>query len=543
MHESVLFKRMKNPAIKFAYAGLVALALTVRIIAASLFYPTPGDAGHFIQHAVTIASTGDWTNMSTYWSQGMIAAGVAGIAMGWNPHHAMQYLSCVSGVLLVLFSVLLCWQIWRSHAVCMVAGFLVATLPPLVHYSAVGYSEMTFMMLIMGAVFFLRLGLVRWRYGLPLSGLFMGAAFYFKGADAMVTAFGLVLYALWFHRERVKAHVVLCLITLLIVAGAAAPLFIYTGSKQGTIQPGGKIMNLALGRDWRDSKAAWGLKHEWHDRRDYLNAHGTAGFIWTYKQHLMKRVILNSADYVRLLNDALFKKTFRMGTGWFLLFALMIVWLLIRYRRNADVFLPLVCICASSGPMLLFFFHERIMVPVLPFYLILIGAGIGLAYESALSLKRKTLVGLLVASFVSFNAWHSTGFADYKLANWNYENYQTVAGHLRKYGGDELIVMSNGGVSVHFYTNNPLRSVALPYGSIDEVEAFAKDSNVDLIAISDQPFPHWPISGVFSNPTKLHPDWRILEDVLIPGVDWNIPSDRWLIIARPGYNQSSHSSP
>ena len=69
---------------------------------------------------------------------------------------------------------------------------------------------------------------------------------------------------------------------------------------------------------------------------------------------------------------------------------------------------------------------------------------------------------------------------------------------LRQYGSDEDIVMTSQYViTLHFHDRYPQRLVDLPYASIAEIEPYAAEKGVSLIAISDRIYPHWPINALF----------------------------------------------
>lgn len=520
----------------FLIVAVLAVALVLRLSAARYAYPTPGDATHFVQHGIAMANLGlDY--MSTYWSQGMIAIASLAVKSGLDPHHVLQMTVLIAGLFAVLFVMLMTQKLSGSFGASIFAGLLAAVLPALVLYSVIGYSEMAYMAFILGAAYFVVCAIHGSALHFLSAAVMGGLSFYFKGADAMVLCAALGVYLLIFHRGKLLRSWKCLALAVLVGGVTVSPLFIITKMRSGSVQPGSKILNLAIGRDWADSKAVYAVEKPWQARADYLNEHGALAFIFKYRGEISTRMVLNSVDYVKIVNDLLFQKTFRMGSGWFLLFAVFMVAMTIRKRLAMTLALPLLCILMPGFIMSLFFFHDRLVVPVLPFYLVVVAIISHAVWIDMRERYAKWLMGATCAGILLFYGAHASGIAPGRTPWWSYYNAAAVAQKLDTYGGEDLRIMAShaGVISVYHYNVNPLVAQPIPFAGLAEIENVAARQNVDLILVSDQYMTHWPVHAVFDERTSLPGGWVLLEDYTIESDDWRVPNDRWLFIGRGAY--------
>lgn len=484
---------------------ILLLALVLRLVAAQKAYPTPGDASHFVQHGVALAH-GVPGAMSTYWSQGMILLAAAAVKLGIDPKIMLQSASVISGVYVVLGGMLILFRLGAPSGAAWIYGLLSAVNSALIHYSATGYSEMTYMAFLVGAV---HVGLIAnhrklsdawWLW--TISGLLFGMGGYFKGLDAVVALCSFCLYQLLAWPVSWTDRIARCSILVIIAFVTLLPLCIYTYQTDGKFAPGNKGGNLFLGLDWQDSKKVYNPRVSIQDK----------SFIDVVEE-LPSRLVQNSLNTVRLLNESMFIKGLRVGTIWYALFFTFISYHAVRYRFNEA---RLLCILFSLQILLLclVFVHARILTPSLPWLLMLFGLGLFDLWSKSIMPTSRVLVITCLTYIGAMSIYaHSTFTREYFY--WRYENIVETANRLKSIAAESDRIMTYGGtLASEFYKVNPLQSFEIPFGPLSVVEAKAEQKKIDFILVSDQYHGHWPISDVFNGDEPLPFNWTV-EKVLV----------------------------
>lgn len=490
---------------------LALLAVGIRLQAARDAYPACGDSGHFVQHGVALAN-GVPGAMSTYWSQGMIAIAAGAVKMGLDPRRAMQATTLVAGLAVVLLFAGVIWRLTSSKGLSLVGGLVLATNPTMVQYSITGYSEMPYMALLMAGVWVALspCGKPLFKYG--LAGALIGTGGYFKGLDAAVAACGLGLFVLFqksegWRRKILHAGAIPAMAFIVLL-----PLCVFTYLNDGSFTPGSKGgANFALGADWADSKvvyAADGLKIEEKTAEELA-------------KNIPVRVLKNIGDTIRLFNQQIFCRGLRMGTIWFSLImagVMAIIW----HQKETQAILPLCLMGIQLGLLWLVFVHSRILAPTFPWLVLLILVAGSVFLKTDLSQRMKYAMGLFLLVFAVVNTRYALDAFTSEFVWWRYSNIQTCAKVLKAHGGtDEAVIMGYGPhLAVEFNKTNPLKTVRVPYGTIEQVAELAERNNVRFIVISDSFRSHWPVAKLFEEGMSAPENWILLEELVFPEEEW-----------------------
>lgn len=482
---------------------LVVLAVLVRCLAAREAYPTPGDGGHFVQYGVAMAH--GYAKLNTYWSQAMVSAAAGAELAGVDPRRVLQGISFVSGVLVVLLFAGIATRITKSGWWGLAAGMWAATNPTMVQYSIEGYSEMGYMAFLMGAVY---IGLGEkssWKRDVA-AGVLLGIGGYFKGLDAAVAAAAYGAWRLWWGGQKRWDWGRAAVVPVAVFA-VLLPLCIYTFSETGQFAPGSKGSgNFLLGPDWKDSKvvyAADGLK--------------TRSYIETIRA-LPRQVMGNVHDVFRLVNEQLFTRGLRMGTIWFALLAVVLVMGLSKskFQLLGDSGGCVACLAgAQIGMMSLVFVHDRILVPTLPWLVLLALLG-GYGWWKRWNRKERIVVAVVFGMYCAVCGVYARKVWRTEFAWWRYEHVSQVAKAILDMGmREEDVVMHYGPqLSIETHRENPLRTVEVPFGSIDDVKRMTKEIGVRFVAISDTWRGHWPIARIFEVGVDAPADWMLRKDLV-----------------------------
>lgn len=491
------------------WIGLAMLATVIRLLAARNAYPACGDAGHFVQHGVALAN-GVPGAMSTYWSQGMIAIAAAAVKLDLDPRYALQATTVVSGVAVVLLFLGAIWRLTRSRQLALTGGLILAVNPTMVQYSITGYSEMPYMMFLMGGVF---VGLSRRLHGVlrfALAGVLIGVGGYFKGLDAAVAACGFGLFACFQGGARGRAQVLRAGIVPVAAFLLLLPLCIFTYIQAGSFTPGSKGGgNFAAGPNWADSKAVYaaeGIQLEGKTMAELI-------------RKIPSRTMRNSRDAVRLVSGQIFTRGFRLGAFWgFLL--IVGVGAALWKRRDGQALLPVCMLIIQVGLLCLVFVHHRILAPSLPWgVLLLLLAWRSIAPPSDF---RKWSARGILAFYLAVNARYAMDAFANDFVWWRYANVQHCAEKLREYGGtDADVIMTYGPhMAVEFNRTNPLRTVEVPYGTLGQVEDIAHRKQVRFVVISDKFRSHWPVASLFEEGAVAPTNWILREELIFPEEEW-----------------------
>ena len=499
------FERWINVSI---WILLTVISVGIRLVAARDAYPSCGDSSHFVQHGVALAN-GVPGAMSTYWSQGMILIAAGAEKMGLDPRYAMQTTTLVSGVGVVLLFSGIIWMMTNSRNLALVGGLILAANVSMVHYSITGYSEMPFMLFLMGGVC---VGVTKrlnssLRYG--LAGMLIGVGGYFKGLDASVAACGFGLYVIlsdtedWIYRCRSAVMVVAIALVVLL------PLCIFTYMETGQFSPGSKGSgNFVAGADWADSKKIYAV-----EGMTFLQK-TSADIV----REIPSRIVHNFADFFRVINMQFFVRGFRMGTIWF--FGLSIVGAILYFRYfDKTFYLPICMVGIQLGLLLIVFVHDRLLIPSLPWiFLALILTCSSMLRNANMNRRVVFLAGLVVMIFIGINACYALESFRTEWFWWRYSNMVECAYQLKVHGGtDQDVVMTYGPtLAVEFNKTNPLKTVEVPFGSIEKVEKLADQQDVRFIVISDVFRSHWPIADLFDDRSMAPANWKLLQEITFP---------------------------
>ena len=68
-------------------------------------------------------------------------------------------------------------------------------------------------------------------------------------------------------------------------------------------------------------------------------------------------------------------------------------------------------------------------------------------------------------------------------------------------------------LAVEFNATNPLKTVGIPYGTIEQVEEIANRHQVRFIVVSDTSRNHWPIARLFDPGVSAPANWILLTEL------------------------------
>jgi|BioPla2DNA2_1021312.scaffolds.fasta_scaffold12256_6 hypothetical protein len=506
---------------RWAYAWLLmgVFALGVRLGAAQRAYPCAGDAGHFVQHGVALAN-GVPGAMSTYWSQGMIALAAGGVKLGLDPRRVLQGATLVSGLLQVVFFAWLLYLLTRSHGLSYAGGWFMAVSPAMVQHSITGYSEMPYMAFLTMGICVGVLGLSNRHRWLWLAGGLIGLGGYFKGPDAAIAACGFGLFALLWTKGGWQKKVLMAGIVPIAAFVVLIPLCTFTYLRTGTFAPSakgqGNLMFVLKGGDWTDSKAGYSV-----DTGRYAQGRAVrkTGIDWNAICHTPKRMVPNAVESVRVFNRQIFSRGFRMGTFWFFLFVTGAAYVWWR-KRDRRALLPLCLLVIQLAMLSLVFVHSRILLPSLPWLvLLLLLSGAHLWNQGP---AQRWILGVVLAAYLTVNARYALDAFESEFFWWRYANIEVCAKELKKLGGtDADVVMSYGPtLAVEFNQTNPLKTVEVPYGTIEQVSEIADQNHVRFIVVSDAFRTHWPIARLFDEGVPSPANWALREELVFPEEEW-----------------------
>ena len=481
----------------WAWVGVLGVAFAVRGAAARDAYPGPGDAGHFVQWGVAMAH--GHAKLNTYWSQGMVLAAAGAERLGVDPKRALQGISCVAGMLVVLLFGGIVGRVSTSGGWGLAGGLWVATNPMMVKYSIEGYSEMAYMAFLMGVVFVAVGGKAGWKRDLA-AGVLLGLGGWFKGLDAAVAACAYALWRwVWGGRRRLDWR-------LAAVAPVAAfvvllPLCIYTWSQTGQFAPGSKgSSNFLLGADWKDSKVVYAAEGvQTRTCGEAIRA-------------LPRQIVGNVHDMFRLANEQLFTRGVRLGTIWFALLVLGLAAPLLKGGgKTGHTLLPMCLVVVQLAMMSLAFVHERIFVPTLAWLALLglLGAREWLKGGTTTTWRWGAIgvfgVCCATSAVYSTNAFHT------EFGWWRYDRVNRVAQEVLSLGMNEADVVMHYGpqLAIETHRENPLLTVEVPYGSVDEVGRVAREKGVRFAAVSDSWRGHWPIATILTPEVARPEGWTL----------------------------------
>lgn len=235
------------------------------------------------------------------------------------------------------------------------------------------------------------------------------------------------------------------------------------------------------------------------------------------------RVRANAVSTMHVFSDQIFQRGFRLGTLWFVVGLAGSVLVLWRDRVQAAL-LPACMLVLQIGALWLVFVLDRVLLPSLPWVvlaLLLAGRQLLVRYS-----VRWYVPALFLAAFTGMNAKYALNAFSREFYWWRYPNIISCAEELRRLGGtDTDMIMSYGPtLAVEFNRTNPLKTVEVPYGSIEQVGEVADRFGVRFIVLSDAFRPHWPIVRLYADETVPPQNWILRKELVFPEVEWD---GRW----------------
>ena len=485
----------------WAWVGVLAVAFAVRWAAAREAYPVPGDAGHFVQWGVALAH--GHAKLNTYWSQGMVLAAAGAERLGMDPKRTLQGISFVAGMLAVLLFGGITGRVAKSSAWGLAGGLWAATNPTMVKYSIEGYSEMAYMAFLMGAVYVAVGGKPGWKRDLA-AGVLLGLGGWFKGLDASVAACAYALWR-WGWGGRWRWDWRLAAIVPVVAFAVLLPLCAYTYSETGQFAPGSKGGAAILwGNDWKDSKLMYSTEQYIH--RSYGEA----------IKALPRQIAANAHETFQLFNEQLFTRGYRMGTIWFGMLVVLIAISISSRRKLMDrmFFLPLVLLAVQLAMLCLSLVHERVLVPSLPWVGLVLLLGAWTLMENFGRGGRRVIAYVMAVYCAGCLSYAVHAFRT-EFAWWRYAHVEQVAAELLALGMQENDTVMEYGphLSIETHRDNPLLTVEVPYGSVEDAGRLGREKGVRFAAISGNWRGHWPIARLAAG-TADPPDGWILRKEL-----------------------------
>jgi hypothetical protein len=517
-------------------AGLLlvaAVATVLRVWVAVNTYPARLDAGHFVQYGVELANGNTnvlLTNVSVI--PALLAA--AACKVGVDPSLVVQYSTVLFGIVATLAAVWVGCGLFGAWAAGLAGGLLMAVNPSLVNYSTNGMGEMPFICLaLIGLSFF-----VRWLrgegnglYPVLAFGLF-GAGMYSRPFESILLAFIVMVYtSVRLVHLREWKRMLWLIAGLAVFVALLAPLQVYTARKTSSQAPSSKIFNVAFGEHGYDSKAIDALNGPMQKDILHFQEVGLVRYVWERRGEMAARFGRNVLRMMRFTRDQVFLGPFHFGNGWLMILILGLAWMKARTGSLRDWVLP-VCIgffiplaaCIS-------FVHPRWVTTSVAFVLLILGDGLVVLVRST---QRSAVKAGLVAILVLWGLANAKASLDLIPDHWLDWNVRPIAQELKKFGSEDDILMTKWPqLPIEFYKHHPLKYVEMPYGRLDEVEAYAATRGVTLIALSNGRFGHWPFGKLFDGAPP-PANWELLaaNEFSLDDKRYGVETERWLLYRR-----------
>jgi hypothetical protein len=295
------------------------------------------------------------------------------------------------------------------------------------------------------------------------------------------------------------------------------PLCLFTYEQTGSFTPGSKGWgNFSAGLDWSNSKEVHAIEQSYKTKS-----------MGEVAREIPSRIIHNAHDIMRIFNQHLFQKGFRVGTIWFFVFFTAVMWLLFKKEKDLLFFIFSMSIF-QLFLLSIVFVHARNLFPAMSWVLLAFISAIGYLYKAFFE-RWKCITILLIGCFIFINAVYSSSVFKQEFAYWRYNNIVKTAKRMREYASEDDVIMSYmPQLAVEYYTNNPLKWVGMPYGKVKEVFKYADVHDVKFIVVSDSFRRHWPISSLVTDPESPLPEGWILVDTLNFDGDpegWRYPAE------------------
>lgn len=497
---------------------LCVWALLIRLMAAGKVFPAQGDASHFVQHGKAFVAMG-MDGISGYWSLLPQFIAAWSVKMGLMPQYVLQAMTVGFGVLLVAGVYAFALELGRSRTIAFVAGLLIATNPVLTASSTSGLAETPHMALATWSLVLAFAGARKgsvWRFA--LAGAVAAVDMYYRPYDLFLYVAGAAPFVLW--RMRMYGWwkgVRMATAGVVIGVVCSLPFFAITTMKSADSVGTSKLVNLAFRKHGLDAKAMFAAKGLHGDEvalsleiRE-LQEKGAARYLWNHKGEIARDYMRNVAKGIRHLNGHAFEGMFRMGFFWFVLIGGLSVVAAWSSGRGEMALYALVAMGVILGALSIGFVHPRWVMQFLPFYVLLAGMGFEWLAEHIPAgwMNRATWCILLAAGLLN-SRWAVARLDD----EWRQRNLFAARERLAKHMDEgEKLMSFRPELPALFYATNTLAWMAIPYGPVDEVFAWADMQGVDCIVLNSSTFPHFPIHEIERNPGLIPLPWKEIDRV------------------------------
>lgn len=500
----------------WAFWGLCAWGLLVRVFAAGKAFPASGDASHFVLHGKAFTALG-FEAISGYWSILPQYLSAWAVELGASAQWTLQTTTVLFGVALVGAVYALALELTGKRAVALSAGLLIATNPVLTASSVSGLSETPHMALATWALVLAFRGARKrkaaWFVAAALAG---GVDLYYRPYDLALYLFGAFPFVLWRLRGAGRWRGAVLVVCGLLVGGmASVPFFVITAKKSAGSAGSSKLVNLAFRKDGLSAQAMYAAKgiraEESSLNREIreLQDAGVARYIWAHRGEMARDFFPNFVKGVRHLDEHAFAGMFRMGMFWFALLGMLCAWAMFRQGLGGVALYAMVATGVVFSALSIGFVHPRWIMQCLPFYALLAGGGFAwLAERAPAGLCRNLLWTCLLSGALLNGRWAVARLDD----EWKDRNLFAAASRLReRVAENEKLMCFRPELAALFYQTNTLAWLTIPYGEVGEVFEWAELQHVDCLVLNDSVFPHFPIHGIERHPDTLPPGWREID--------------------------------
>lgn len=489
-----------NPCILAVYLLLGALAFGLRLYLAGIAYPAQGDVPAIIAQGVTWAHG---EGMVGFYPE--IPALIAGIAYrsGLDPAEALQTSNVMYGTIVVIMTMLLAWRFFERHVIAWIAGGLAATNNSMLTFSTNSMPEGGFSACLLCACAWLARTLAGGPISLvPTCGAFslLALGIYFRPIESLLalsTFSGWLIVIHWSDMKKLLRALVPALVCAVCVV---TPYYMRAQSdKGGEDRVSANVKTLALGDYAYDGKVIHDPSmNEWKEEiTGEVMELGVLRWLWKHKEDVGRRYVRNLMRSIRYYSDYLFSNAFRLGTGWFLLLGVSMIWCAAMgsYKKE-NLFLFLTLISLPAGLSLGYVF-SRYLVQYLPLLIILFAAFMTANSAFWTSRARQVFISILVLAMMA-NAGAVT-IRGHRDQVWSWDNLREVARVLREIVPEQgKIITPQDPFMIEFDLDQPKRWKKYPFATPEQFEAYAARRQVTHVVLCSTQKSQYPIHGLFN---------------------------------------------
>jgi hypothetical protein len=397
-----------------------------------------------------------------------------------------------------------------SEVVGWISAVLVVVHQVLIRYSAMLYVESTFLFLLYAGLALAWLLLKRKTVGCALmTGFLMGMSACIHPQGSAYIGIPLITLMLQFATVKAGNRLVLARLTLALLlafAIAVVPFYLMVGATGGQTPVGSKVLvNLIGGEDidatdpQRTVERMRSLDEDGSELgiRSEMRETSVASYIFNHLGELASRCYRNLGKLDRDILQQAIRPSQLTGTQTlFAIFVVLGVFGVPWRKETAGSQLYLLTIVAYVFALqAIFFFHTRLVLPILPVFLIWAASGIA----QLGTWIRRTLMNLGFQSFGDYPTLFWTAllilFSLFLVNNLRLGNafVDPVAVHDKQIGlwmkahlsQDTTIMTDNPYVPFYFFDGRQ-RYVALPYDTCERVVGYAQANQVDYVVVTER---------------------------------------------------------